>query len=153
MRMKNKCKTERNRRMKQIASMIIRMKGREKYFLIFSYMANVMVTCILIMIATGIKNITNESLSSSDMQQVQNIFTSIIAVSIIAIGFFQWIISMQFRALFESRKQFNNNMRLMGAPNKGLLKVYMIEMIRMQPVSVLMGSVLGEIVFRLLAEM
>ena len=63
MRMKNKCKTERNRRMKQIASMIIRMKGREKYFLIFSYMANVMVTCILIMIATGIKNITNESLA------------------------------------------------------------------------------------------
>lgn len=138
--------------MRQIASMIACMKSREKYFLMFSYIANVMVTSILIMIATGIKNITNESLSSSDMQQVQNIFTSVIAVSIIAIAFFQWIISMQFRALFDSRKQFNNNMRLMGSPDKGLLKIYMKEMIKMQPISVFVGALLGEIVFRLLAE-
>ena len=88
--------------MKQISNMVIRLKGREKYFLSFSYAANVMVTCILIMIATGIQNITNESLSSSDAQQMQSIFASVISVSIITIAFFQWIISMQFVALFNS---------------------------------------------------
>ncbi|MBQ2800402.1 MAG: hypothetical protein IJF03_03335 [Lachnospiraceae bacterium] len=138
--------------MKQISNMVIRLKGREKYFLSFSYAANVMVTCILIMIATGIQNITNESLSSSDAQQMQSIFASVISVSIITIAFFQWIISMQFVALFNSRKQFNNNMRLMGAPDKDLLKIYLKEMVRMQPLSMVFGVVLGEIVFWLLAK-
>ena len=138
--------------MNQISNMVIRMKSREKYFLYFSYIANVMVTCILTMIATGIQNITNESLSSSDQEQIQSILTSVIAVSVIAIAFFQWIISMQFRSLFESRRQFNNNIRLMGAPDRGVFRVYFREMITMQPFSILAGMVLGEIVFKVLSE-
>ena len=119
--------------MNQITKSIMGLKCREKAYLYFSYIANITIICILIMIATGIRNITNESLSANDFQQMQSILSSVIFVAILAIAFFQWIISMQFRALFMSRKQFNNNVRLMGIPERALLKIYLKEMFFMQP--------------------
>ena len=137
--------------MKQIASRIIKLRCKEKSFLRFSCIANVIVIGILIMIATGIKNITNESLSSNDRQQVESILSSVIFVSIMAIIFFQWIISMQFRALFNSRKQFNDNIRLMGIRDGRLLRVYLREMVAMQPLAIGLGIVLAEATYFILS--
>lgn len=138
--------------MKQIVKLIMGKKEKEKKFLYFSYIANVLVICILVMIATGIDNITNDSLSKSDLQQVESVLSSVIFVSILAIMFFQWVISMQFGALFDSRSQFNNNMRLMGVPNKQLLKVYIKELFYMQPLSVIVGVLLAEGLYYVLSS-
>ena len=137
--------------MEQIARKIIKLKCREKFFLYFSYLANIIVISILLMIATGIKNITNETLNSNDLKQIESILSSVILVSILAVGFFQWIISMQFRALFISRQQFNNIIRLMGAPESFLLKVYIREMISMQPPVLICGIVSAEAIYYILS--
>lgn len=137
--------------MNKITRLLIKIKTREKKFLYFSYIANVIVISVLFMIATGINNITNESLSENDLQQVKAILSSVIFVSAIAIIFFQWIISMQFRALFDSRKQFNNNMRLMGIRNKTLLQIYMKEMFYMQIFLVPIGIVLAEVLYYMIS--
>lgn len=137
--------------MEQIARKILKLKCREKIFLYFSYLANIIVISILLMIATGIKNITNETLNSNDLKQIESILSSVILVSILAVGFFQWIISMQFRALFMSRQQFNNNIRLMGAPESFLLKVYIREMISMQPPVLICGIVSAEAIYYILS--
>ena len=137
--------------MEQIARKILKLKCREKFFLYFSYLANIIVISILLMIATGIKNITNETLNSNDLKQIESILSSVILVSILAVAFFQWIISMQFRALFMSRQQFNNNIRLMGAPESFLLKVYIREMISMQPPVLICGIVSAEAIYYILS--
>lgn len=136
--------------MNQIVKSIVKEKGKEKKFLYYSYTANVLVICILVMIATGISNITNDSLSKNDLQQVKSIFSSVILVSALAILFFQWVISMQFKALFDSRKQFNNNIRLMGVSDRKLFNVYIRELLYMQPICVVVGAVFAEVLYYVL---
>lgn len=138
--------------MKYIERSLYKVKCKEKFFLQVAYIVNVTVICVLVMIATGISNVTNESLSTNDLQQIENILSSVIFISVLTITFFQWVISMQFRALFDSRIQFNNNLRLLGAPSKFLLKIYIKEMVCMQPVSIILGWCFGETIYYFLAE-
>lgn len=138
--------------MKHIERSLFTVKCKEKYFLQIAYIINVAVISVLVMIATGINNVTNDSLSASDLQQLENILSSVIFISALTIVFFQWVVSMQFRALFDSRKQFNNNMRLLGVSPKLLSTIYIRELFHMQPISITIGVVLGEFIYCILAS-
>ncbi len=138
--------------MKKITQLIIERKTREQKFVFIAYVMNVIIVSIFLMLATGISDLTNESLSKNDFEQVTAILASVIFVSIITIIFFQWIISMQFRALFHSRKQFNNNMRLMGLKKSKLLRVYISELLYMQIYAVPLGCLISQIAFYILGQ-
>lgn len=138
--------------MKHIERCLFTVKCKEKYFLQIAYIINVAVISVLVMIATGINNVTNDSLSASDLQQLENILSSVIFISALTIVFFQWVVSMQFRALFDSRQQFNNNMRLLGVSPKLLSTIYIRELFHMQPISITIGVLLGEFIYCILAS-
>lgn len=138
--------------MKHIERCLFNVKCKEKYFLQIAYIINVAVISVLVMIATGISNVTNDSLSASDLQQLENILSSVVFISTLTIIFFQWVVSMQFRALFDSRQQFNNNMRLLGVSPKMLSQIYIKELLHMQPISIMIGLLLGELIYYILAS-
>ena len=138
--------------MDKIIIQLVKSHNREKLFLYFSYVLNLALISVLVMISTGLSNITNESLSASDKQQVEAILLSVISVSVAVIVFFQWIISMQFRALYSSRKNFNDGVRLLGASVKSLFGVYFREMLLMQIVAVVLGIICGQLIFTTIAR-
>lgn len=138
--------------MDELIIQLVKSHNREKAFLYFSYVLNLALISVLVMIATGISNITNESLSTSDQQQIVTILFSVISISVTVIMFFQWIISMQFRALYASRKNFNDGVRLIGASLKSLFGVYFKEMLLMQIASVFFGIIVGQLIFTTIAR-
>ncbi|PXV93251.1 hypothetical protein C8E03_10217 [Lachnotalea glycerini] len=138
--------------MNKLMILIRKSKNREKYFLYASYVLNVIIVSMFYMVATGLSNITNETLSTNDYEQIMAILGSVILVSGLTIVFFQWIISMQFQALFFSRKQFNNNLRLMGIRKKSLFGIYIYELFYMQLLAFPVGIILSEIIFYVLAK-
>ncbi len=123
----------------------------EIYCLYISYIVNFTVVNIFFMLATGVSNIQNESLSQSDRSQLIAIVSSIVSVSAITIIFFQWIINMQIQALYNRRNQFNINARLIGVDRRTLCMLYLQELLFMQIIVILIGIVLSEITYFLLA--
>ena len=79
------------------------------------------------------------------------IATAVILVAGIVIVFFLWLISMEFKGLYDSREQFNTNVKLMGFSNRNLMELYLLEMLRMQPGCVIAGCLMGEIVYHFYA--
>ena len=69
-------------------------------------MVTVTATLLYTMFAFGLSDITNDSLSKNDVQQLQGVLSSVILISIIAVMFFQWILATQLQNLFNIRKHF-----------------------------------------------
>ncbi|WP_054743360.1 FtsX-like permease family protein [Cellulosilyticum ruminicola] len=115
--------------------------------LLGTFIMNLICTSILLMFAFGLKDITNETLSENDLVQLMGIISSIIAIAILCIIFLQWIIGIEINTLFNSRRQFNINMRLMGLSGKELRGIYYKELLQMQYVAVPVGVLLTELVY------
>ena len=84
----------------------------------FASMVTVTATLLYTMFAFGLSDITNDSLSKNDVQQLQGVLSSVILISIIAVMFFQWILATQLQNLFNIRKHFTEALLLMGTPHK-----------------------------------
>lgn len=138
--------------MNKVANLLYKGTSRNKNILLGSYVLNTIVVNIFFMLALGVKNLVNDTLSKNDLEQIQAILASVIFVSVITIVFFQWIIAMQFRGLFNSRDTFNNNVSMMGLSNGSLMKIYIIEMFRMQIIAIPLGVIISEICFYILGN-
>ena len=92
----------------------------------FASMVTVTATLLYTMFAFGLSDITNDSLSKNDVQQLQGVLSSIILISIIAVMFFQWILATQLQNLFNIRKHFTEALLLMGTPHKKIVKIYVV---------------------------
>lgn len=123
----------------------------EIYCLYISYIINLMIISIFLMMATGVSDVQNVSLSQNDTSQLAAIISSVVLVSILTIVFFQWVINTQIRALYNRRSQFNINIRLIGMDKNALNSLYLWELLRMQLVVVPVGVVFSEIVYKILA--
>lgn len=116
-----------------------------------TFVVNLVCTSILLMFAFGFKDITNETLSKNDLEQIMAIISSIILVSIICICFLQWVIGIEIKALFKSRREFNINMRLMGVSSKNIGNIYKKELFHMQYIVIPIGVVLTLFFYGLIA--
>lgn len=138
--------------MSKLGGLFHRSCRHEVYYLYISYIVNLVIINIFFMLATGVSNIKNEYLSENDMSQLMTIISSIVLVSVLTIIFFQWIISMQLRALYNRRNQFNVNIRLIGVNRTTLCKLYLKELLFMQIFTIPVGMVISEIVYKILAS-
>lgn len=137
--------------MKVVLEKLIKTPSKQKKLLMISFIINIVVISIFYMLATGFENVTNESLSDSDYNQVIGIIISIVFVSLISIILFQWILSMLFISLYDSRKAFNNNIRLIGLKHKDLMKFYFKELSGMQIYAIPIGAILSWVVYYFIA--
>lgn len=97
-----------------------------------AFLLNTIVVSFFIMTISGLDNIINDKLSNNDMQQILSIISSIISTGIITILFLQWIIWTLYKALLDSRNNFNTTMRMIGMPNKKIFNVYFREFVILQ---------------------
>lgn len=120
-----------------------------KAFLYTSFIVTIVIVSIFLMLTT-LENVTNESLSERDAVQLQAIIFSIIGISIMAIIFLQWMVGILFQSLYESRSQFNINVRLIGMTKRKLMGIYLKEFYGMQllvlPVGFLLSIGLSRII-------
>lgn len=122
-----------------------------RFTLIGTFIINLVCTSIFLMFAFGLKDITNETLSQDDVEQMLAIATSIVFVAILCIFFLQWIIQVEIKALFNCRKQFNIIMRLMGVNGKGLRKIYQNELLQMQYIAIPAGLIVTILAYYLIS--
>jgi len=134
-----------------MTNIFYRSSKREKTFLYVSYIINLIIISIFIMLATGVSDIQNETLSNNDLSQLLAIISSVIFVSIITIIFFQWIIVIQFRALFNSRNQFNINIMLIGMKQRKIFGLYSRELFLMQIIAIPIGITCSQVFYGLIA--
>ena len=97
-----------------------------------AFLLNTIMVSFFIMTITGLDNITNDKLSSNDMEQILSIISSMVSTGIITILFLQWIVWTLYRALLDSRNNFNNIVRMIGMSNKKLFSIYFREFILLQ---------------------
>lgn len=116
-----------------------------------TFIVNLIATSILLMFAFGLEDVTNETLSENDFDQLIAIISSIILVSILCICFLQWVIGVEIKALFISRKEFNINMRLMGVGSKDIGNIYFKELFQMQIIAVPVGFILTFVIYYLIS--
>lgn len=127
----------------EFKNMLFRESNTKKKILLIANITNVALIAILLMVATGINNITNETLSDNDLTQMLTILTSIISVSVIVIIFFQWMMMMIFKSLYNNRKDTNINLRLIGLTSKELRNLYIKEILFLQKIALPIGIIIA----------
>ncbi len=131
--------------------MLLRASSKkEKIFLYISYMLDVFFISIVLAIVKLLED-TSFNLSSSDANQTEMMEAGVFMLAIMIIAFFLWLISMEFKGLYDSRGVFNRNVKLMGYPGKKLMLLYIIEMLYMQIPCVISGCALGSLVYHFYA--
>ena len=131
--------------------MLLRASSKkEKRFLYISYLLDVFLISIVLMIVKLLEE-TSFDLSASDAGQSAMMATGIILVAVMIIVFFLWLIAMEFKGLYDSRAVFNRNVKLMGCPGRKLMMLYILEMLYMQIPCVAGGCVLGAAVYHFYA--
>ncbi len=133
--------------MNKVLKRMLLANPREKAFLYTSYVLNIVVISIFIMIATWSSDLTNDTLTEGDYQQLMAVLTSIIFVAALSILFFQWLSAVLFKALYEARQRFNLNGRLMGLSRKGLFSLYLKELILLQVLVIPLGVPLARFAY------
>ena len=118
---------------------------KEKRYLLTSYIINITFIGMMLMFGFGMSNSAN--LSLNDAEQAEVILSSMIIVAIIVIAFLQWLTAMQFLALFDSRKGFNQNIRLIGLSSGKLCFLYFMEILKMQFFCIPVGLGCAEIIY------
>lgn len=118
----------------------------------FASMVTVTATLLYTMFAFGLSDITNDSLSKNDVQQLQGVLSSVILISIIAVMFFQWILATQLQNLFNIRKHFTEALLLMGTPHKKIVKIYVSELVQVHVSATLIGCVIGSSIYIVVAN-
>jgi hypothetical protein len=136
---------EAGHRMCNILRLLACSGKKEKVYLRISYIINITFIGVMLMFGFGMSNTTN--LTLHDAEQAEIILSSMIIVSIIVIIFFQWLTGMQFVSLFESRKVFNQNIRLLGLSSGKLTLLYFLEMLKMQLIAIPAGFCCAEIIY------
>lgn len=125
---------------------------KERFQLQVACSVTMFVTLLFAMFAFGLSDITNESLSDNDLQQLMGILSSVILVSIIAIVFFQWILSIQIKMLLDIRRQFSDSLLLMGTTKKKIVSIYMSEWCAMHIKALLFGGITSVLFYAVLAS-
>ncbi|MCD8110956.1 MAG: hypothetical protein LUE14_12855 [Clostridiales bacterium] len=123
---------------------------KEKRFLYLSYSANVFLLSVVLMIVKLLAE-TSFGLSESDTEQSTMMAAGVILVAVVIIVFFLWLISMEFKGLYDSRTVFNRNVRLMGFSGRKLMTLYLLEMLEMQLPGIAGGGILGYVVYHVYA--
>lgn len=138
---------------KKITKLIENNDKKERLQFQVALIVTIAVTLLYTMFAFGLNDITNESLSKNDMQQLQGILSSVIVISVVAIIFFQWILSTQLQNILDIRQQFTDSLLLMGLPRFEITKLYVYELVRMYFLSVIIGFSIGSISYVMIANM
>ena len=136
--------------MQNIVRYLQKSSIREKRILTVSYLINMTFICVMLMFGFGMSHTQN--LSLQDKAQAEMILSSMSMVAIIVVLFLQWLTAMQILALFESRKVFNQSIRLLGLSAGRLTGIYFAEMLRMQIFIIPLGWLLSELVYFLYAS-
>ena len=135
---------------KKLGMLLGRSSRKEKTLLYISYILNVFLIATIIMVVYALRE-SIAGLSGTDSDQAGMMSAAMILVVVIIVVFFLWLIAMELKSLYDSRMQFNTNVRLTGFSNWKLTMLYLTELLYMQPVSVAAGIVLGELVYHLYA--
>lgn len=137
--------------MKRIIQQLKLSSKKERRFLCFSYILNVAFIAIMSTFVSSFMR--TDGLSVSDASQSGLISSVMIIMTVVIVAFFQWMIAMQVKGLAESRQDFNVHIRLLGTPRKRILRIYFMEMLRMQILCVPIGCGTALMVYRIWTSM
>lgn len=98
--------------------------------------------CLFTMFMIGLQDTANETLDGSDANTLKALMLSVGGISIACIVFFSWMLNTEIRVLFQTRKQFNVMVRLIGLNSKKLSKIYINEIVGSQPILVAVSIVI-----------
>lgn len=124
----------------------------QRLALIVVYSINVIALSIFMMFATGVSNVYNDRFDTSDASQILVILCSVVGIAIICTSILQWLTTILSRSIFDSRENFNVNIRLIGGSQDTLHSIYIKEILNMQFIAIPVGIILAEIAWRLIAE-
>jgi len=138
--------------MKNIIKGMRKSEIAQRNSLFIAFILNAFVITVLFLFSTCVANIFNEKLNPTDADQIVLVLSSIVSLAIVAVFFYQWIVSILVGSLFEERKTQNINFKMLGASNNLLIKIYVRELIRLQMISLPLGVLGGYWLFLFIAR-
>lgn len=118
--------------------------------LLITYAINIALVLFFIMLLSDIFSLLND-LNESDFDSAVLMLVVLIVICSATIIFFQWFISVLFKALYDSRHQFNLNIRMMGVGVSNLMKMYLREFLILQCVAIPSGIIISAISYHLVS--
>lgn len=138
--------------MNKIYTLILKSCKNTRYLLLLSLVFNIVLMTIFLMLGTGIENVTNESLSTSDYNQLMAMISSIIFVSLISIVFLQWLTSLIIKTIIDNRRIDTVNFQLLGIGKSSLISLYFKELFITQIIGAIIGLPLSILTFYFLSK-
>ncbi len=127
-------------------------KGQTILFIIMSVL-NIVITGVFCKFAEEVQKIKAEAELVSHDEQLAMYFSMLIAVSIMCILFSVWIMQIICKTVFESRKNVNIQLRIMGLGSKRLSGLYVRNFLGYQVIAIPIGIVAMEVVYNIISGM
>lgn len=125
-------------------------KSQTFLFVLIS-IVNVIITGVFSKLMVEINKIKSETQMISRDEEMAMYFSMLIAVSVMIILFSLWIMKIICQTIFQSRKEFNIQIRLMGVTREKLSHIYVREFLGYQVWAIPVGLILMEAVYYILS--
>lgn len=125
-------------------------KSQTFLFILIS-IVNVIITGVFSKLIVEINKIKSETQIISRDEEMAMYFSMLIAVSLMIILFSLWIMKIICQTIFQSRKEFNIQIRLMGVTREKLSRIYVREFLGYQIAAIPIGLVLMEAAYYILS--
>ncbi len=123
----------------------------QTYLFVLISIVNVMITGVFSKLMVEIGKIKSETQMVSRDEEMALYFSMLIAVSLMIILFSLWIMKIICQTIFQSRKEFNIQLRLLGVTREKLSGIYVREFLGYQVFAIPIGLVLMEAVYYILS--
>ena len=125
-------------------------KGQTILFVLISII-NVIITGVFSKLIVEINKIKDETQKVSRDEEMALYFSMLIAVSVMIIIFSLWIMRIICQTIFQSRKDFNIQIRLLGVTQEKLSHIYVREFFGYQIIAIPVGALLAEVSYYILS--
>ncbi len=112
---------------------------------------NVVITGVFSKLMVEINLIKSETQKVSRDEEMTLYFSMLIMVSLMIILFSLWIMKIICQTIFQSRKEFNIQVRLLGVTRETLTKIYVREFLGYQVLAIPVGILLMEVAYYILS--
>lgn len=127
-------------------------RGQTLLFVLISIM-NITIAGVFTKLMIEIKKIQDVTATVSRDEELLMYFSMLIVVSLMIILFSLWIMQIICRTIFETRKDFNIQLRLMGITRKKLSRIYIKEFFYYQLLVIPIGLILMEGIYYFISKM
>lgn len=127
-------------------------RGQTLLFVLISIM-NITIAGVFTKLMIEIKKIQDVTATVSRDEELLMYFSMLIVVSLMIILFSLWIMQIICQTIFETRKDFNIQLRLMGITRKKLSRIYIKEFFYYQLLVIPIGLILMEGIYYFISKM